>query len=165
MGSVYLSIHPVLALKYKQEYNLNTFIETGLCLGESVLWAHSVGFENIFSIERGDEYYELFKNTHSNIPATIIHGDSSVELAKLLQLVTDRGLIWLDAHHAELTPIRDEMKALNECSVDHVVMVDDVRLFGYFPIWPSQEEVREALASGGRRVVSEIDDVFVALPV
>jgi hypothetical protein len=42
--------------------------------------------------------------------------------------------------------------------------VDDVRLFGSLPNWPSKQEVIDYLMADGRRTVYEFEDVLVAEP-
>jgi hypothetical protein len=91
-------------------------------------------------------------------------------------------LFWLDAHTNECCPVLREIAAINSVPArdmiltngepsgmvsspyKHVIMVDDSRLFGQLPDWPTVGQVIEALENEGRRTTEVIEDVIVATP-
>ena len=77
----------------------DVFIETGTLSGQGVKNALAVGFKRVYSIELSEYNYKVSKQNVGNDPrATLIFGDSSVELPKLIQTIAEPCVIWLDAH-------------------------------------------------------------------
>ncbi len=119
-------------------FHLNTFIETGTFMGDTVDIARQV-FNQVESIELSKELHEKasarFKH-YGNV--RVHHGDSATHLPALLAESSGRGLLWLDAHYSEgvtakgmkNTPILEELHAIkNTGRTDFVVLIDDLRLF------------------------------------
>ena len=156
MGSVQFGIPRELALALKEKYNLMDFIETGTLVGHTAEWA-AVHFRYVFSTDISQRP-EL--KSHGNL--WFFNADS-VEFLGATPFV-EPTLIWLDAHTNESCPVLLEIEAINYSPLPHVILVDDARLFGDLPAWPSKNEVLAALADGGRRTVHEVDDVLVAEP-
>ena len=157
MGSVQFGIPRALALSLKDKHGLVRFVETGTLVGHTSLWA-SDHFTTAVTV---DIEQKADFSGKSNIFAF------SMDSAYFLETSSYDGptLYWLDAHTNESCPVLREIAAINENHVGvHVILVDDARLFGDLPAWPSKNEVLAALADGGRRTVHEVDDVFVAEP-
>jgi predicted O-methyltransferase YrrM len=135
---------------YARRYGLRIFIETGTFLGDMVgAMRHS--FDRIYSIELSEKYYKEAKEKFSGIPnIELIHGDSGIEIGKLLPAIDQPALFWLDAHFShedtaqgdEDTPIFRELEhILNDSRYNHVIIIDDARFFGKDPAYPSIEEL------------------------
>lgn len=98
-------------------------------------------YEKIHTIEVVDDFYnkavKKFKNDN-NIDCHF--GDSPVVLEKILDNIKDPVTFWLDAHiQGGNQPKGTEKPLLRELDVisnheikDHMIMIDDVRLFGYY---------------------------------
>jgi hypothetical protein len=84
---------------YRDTFNLETFVETGTCEGDTVEAVRPY-FKNIYSIELHPNRYERCVNRFSGI--NNIHlflGDSEVILSELLNKLPNRNILfWLDAH-------------------------------------------------------------------
>lgn len=113
------------------------FIETGTLKGDGVRRALQAGFQHVYSIELDNERFTKCNNNFKqNKKVTIIHGDSGIELPKLLNTIHKPCVLWLDAHYcgdgAELaekwTPINEEIETLRNHPIKtHVILVDDLR--------------------------------------
>ncbi len=137
---------------YKKEYNLNTLVETGTYEGEMVE-AFKKEFEEIFSIELNPSLVEEARKRFfffDNV--TIIEGDSSKELPKILKQLTQPCLFWLDAHYSggktsrgkKETPILEELKLITKHSSENIILIDDADNFGKGD-YPSIQELREII--------------------
>lgn len=153
MGSVQFGIPRALTLLLKEKYGLQRFVETGTLVGHTALWA-SEHFKSVVTVD-------IFQQCGSVQNIETVNGDSAEFLEGMT--VAEPTLFWLDAHTNESCPVLREIAAVNKLSVGHVIMVDDARLFGDLPAWPTLAQVCEALHAGGRST-EIIEDVIVAVP-
>jgi hypothetical protein len=181
MGSVRFGIPRVLTLELKERFGLTDFFETGTLEGHSSAWAAS-HFDRVVTIDV-DPYPSSYENlrVHGNILRFI--SDSGLFMETLGDdVILQPTLFWLDGHTNEVCPVLKEIAAINRTRdrrvvvingepsgmkskpFRHVILVDDARLFGALPDWPTAGQVAEALEDGGTRTVSIIDDVIVATP-
>jgi hypothetical protein len=114
-----------------QKHPAKYFIETGSYTGGGASAARVMGYEKIISIEIDEDLYntcvKLFKDD-SNV--RFIHGNSALELEKVLETIDEKALIFLDAHSLEYNPIMEELEAIKNCGFkDHIIMIDDKREF------------------------------------
>ena len=160
MGSVRFGIPRELVLSLKKRYCTNDFFETGTLEGHTSAWAA----EHFFRVTTVDVV------AHPNAEANLKpfhnvrrHIDRSERL-----IVTESflypTLFWLDAHTDEHCPVLAEIDAINRSDPDHVILVDNARLFDALTAWPHKSDVIKALEACGRRTVYETEDVLVAEP-
>lgn len=184
MGSVRLGIDLDATLALRDKYALKVFVETGTYRAGSTLLA-APHFEWVYSIE-GDR--SRFEKTQAGLGndrpknATFIYGDSRHELARVLATIAQPCLIWADAHwcgggaaeaHAlgDECPLREELEAVNASAytAQHVLMIDDARLFTSPPPYPHIAEqwltFTEIEALLSPRKVYIQDDVIYAEPI
>lgn len=141
-------------LEYGRLYSLHTLIETGTYLGEMVNAAKDA-FRNIITVELEPTLYERAKQMFSSYPhISVLFGDSGEVLGKILADITEPCLFWLDGHwtggpvksaRGKLeTPIREELHHILQHPVkEHVILIDDARLFTGENDYPTLDEVRE----------------------
>ena len=115
--------------------NMNPiFIETGTFMGHGLLAAIWAGFQTLYSIEMSDYLYErnipLFKD-FTNVH--LIHGDSGIEIKKILETIDSQTTFWLDAHYSEQctanvpSPLFRELDAIKEHHIKtHTILIDDI---------------------------------------
>lgn len=123
-------------------FNLNKyknpiFVETGTYQGDGVKKALECGFENIYSIEIDYNRYLNCKKLFSNYKnVEIIHGDSSIELPKLLKRLNNKITFWIDAHYSadgayigdKWCPLKEELDAIKNHNIkNHIILIDDWR--------------------------------------
>lgn len=134
--------------KLKQKYLCDYFLETGYYMGSGVDRAIQVGFEKIFSIEISSIHVANGKKKHQNnilLGQVEIINDDSINLFKTIkQYPHKRFLFFLDAHADQTLeheksincPILEELEAIRNHPVkDHVILVDDMRLFRHQATW------------------------------
>jgi 16S rRNA A1518/A1519 N6-dimethyltransferase RsmA/KsgA/DIM1 with predicted DNA glycosylase/AP lyase activity len=132
--------------EYGERFGLPVLIETGTQYGQMVN-AMRKRFREIYTIELDDTNYSLaVRNFARHKHIHVLHGDSAVELPKLLQSIAEPCLFWLDGH-SDKTPIMDELRAVfSHKPHRHVVLIDDARCFGSSPYYPTLDAVRELAA-------------------
>ena len=135
------------------------FIETGTFLGDGVKRALDAGYKRIYSIEINEGLVTHNRAQFAQLPqVTIVHGDSSKDLANLLKEVNTPATFWLDGHFSNnpltgfnpelVCPVLQELEQIrlhapnNVPMQSHTILIDDVRLFhetgrkldGYFQL-------------------------------
>ena len=152
--------------------NRKIFIETGTAVGETSHWA-SNNFEQIITVEYMDDLYrsciEKFWNINN---IKLIHGDSSKWIDLIVHNVTEDAVWFLDAHNVnrqdgvmppQETPVVDEIIAIFKSIYSHIVVVDDLRLFGSEDGYPN---IQDILNLGSQYLfeveIMEEKDVFIA---
>lgn len=122
-----------------EKYVNPIFVETGTADGGGVRVALSVGFNRIYSIEiNQDRQLENLERFRGYKEVTLISGDSSEELARIMPLIDDRTTFWLDAHSHKRRhgakvrcPIYEELDIIGLSEIkDHTIMIDDMRVIG-----------------------------------
>lgn len=139
-------------------HRLTVFVETGTANGDTPAFLMP-DFEKLYTIEVGKAQYDAARARFDGTNVQCLHGDSAEWLPKVLEEIGDqRALFWLDGHfcggdRAEKdTPILEELEAVFATGVDHVVLIDDARLFegmSHFGEhdWPHIDEVKRLAAS------------------
>ena len=85
--------------KLQKEYSIKYFVETGTYNGNTSLWASSI-FKRVYTIEGYVSYYKRsVKKCSSKSNITLINGDSTKKLKKVLSELDNVAVCWLDAHH------------------------------------------------------------------
>lgn len=147
---------------YGRRRELRVFIETGTNDGGTP-WALKEDFDQLFTIELGQRQWRaavaMFE-PYAHVQC--LQGDSAVVLPHVLGLVDQPALIWLDghwsggatAHGPKDTPVIEELRAIFATGIDHVVLVDDARLFEGMPgygehDWPHIDQVRRLAKEHG----------------
>jgi hypothetical protein len=145
-------------LEYANIYKINILVETGTFLGDTVEYFKN-RFSEVFSIELADELARKAKIRFQNDKnVTIIHGDSGVELFTLVRNFSSPVLFWLDGHYSSEfqlgdtyiitaksekdTPIENELKAILSSNLNHIVLIDDARLFNGTNDYPSFRHIK-----------------------
>lgn len=151
-------------LSTARKYNQNAvFIETGTYMGDTVEYVKNQ-FSKIYSIELSRELAEKARQRFaSNNKIAIVQGDSAAQLANILQLVHAPCLLWLDGHYSsefwvgdeyvvtakgeKETPILEELRQVANHSIkNHVILIDDARLFVGKSDYPHMKELRSFVA-------------------
>lgn len=131
-----------IILEYKKP-EFNIFVETGTEYGAMI---EMVGakFKKIYSIEYDkDLYNNALKKFSNRDDIVFIHGDSGVELKKVVDELSEPALFWLDAHGTGAMtvrnplhcPVEKELLAIFSRNIlGHVIIIDDVRHFDRYTI-------------------------------
>jgi hypothetical protein len=173
-GRPYPPPHDVKSLAlthYALSYGLNTFVETGTYLGDTI-WSLKDLFEQIYSVELSEELYRRAKKRfsgYSNIH--LLQGDSSEKLFDVVRQLRTPALFWLDGHYSggitakgeKVCPIYDELEAVFSSIIKgHVIVIDDARLFVGKDDYPTYAELLAFINSKGDYLVRrEGDEIIV----
>lgn len=156
-----------------QKSKLKIFIETGTFLGDMVN-AVKNSFEKIYSIEINEKLYQMSKKRFKKYNHIhIIKGDSGEILKFLLQKINEPVLFWLDAHYSggitgkgeKETPIIKELQnILNHQVKNHIILIDDARLFVGKNDFPIIEELKGILNNQPYYRLTIKDDIIRIFP-
>lgn len=137
--------------EYAREQGLRILVETGTYYGDMVE-AMRHDFDRVYSIELSAELFERAKRRFKKARnVELVRGDSGIELGAIVQRLEQPALFWLDGHYSggetakgrDETPIYAELEhVLTGSDSGHVVIIDDARLFGTDPAYPTIEELR-----------------------
>lgn len=131
-----------------------TLVETGTFYGD-MIEAVRESFATVVSIELSPRLHARALRRFAGVHGIeLILGDSSTQLPSVLARLDAPALFWLDGHFSgagtargpDETPIRDEIAAIVRHPVEHhLVLVDDARLFGADPAYPSVADVERVV--------------------
>ncbi len=158
--------------EYADRYGLRTLVETGTYKGGTID-ALSEHFQRIYSIELDDALYARARARFAGRShVTILHGDSAQALPALLGELNDPTLFWLDGHYSgpgtakgqRETPILDEIHAILAHPIpNHVILVDDARVFGTWPDYPTLAEFRRLVATQAPALQFTVEDDIIRI--
>ncbi|MBK9090349.1 MAG: hypothetical protein IPL90_15370 [Holophagales bacterium] len=147
--------------------HIRTLVETGTFYGD-MIEAVRGHFDTIVSIELSPRLHALaLRRFAGAVDVRLVLGDSSIELPHVLEGLSTPAIFWLDGHYSgngtargdEDTPIRRELAAIVCHPVEeHLVLVDDARLFGSdraYPCIAEMERLVRVSRPGWVVVVSE----------
>ena len=132
------TIRPSLLAKFAKG---SIFIETGCQEGWTFYSAKEFGFTKMYGIELMPSFYDISVARFAGDDSiSIIKGESPDVLRELCPVINEQATFWLDAHASGpdipggkygSCPLIQEIEAiaLSSCK-EHVIMIDDVRLFG-----------------------------------
>lgn len=160
-------------LHYKTKYNLKIFVETGTFNGD-MIEAMKDHFDELYSIEL---YQPLFEKAEKRFKSqkniTIIQGDSGKKLKSIMKHIDRPALFWLDGHYSggetalseKETPIFEELLCILESKdYQHVIVIDDARLFGTDLSYPTINELNTLVTSrrNNLEITVEYDSIKIA---
>jgi hypothetical protein len=157
--------------EYRDKYNLTELVETGTYLGDMVE-AQRKNFQKIYSIELSEKLFLRARkrfNTFSQIE--ILQGDSGQILHELIKKINSPALFWLDGHYSEgITakgdkecPVVQELDAILKSNFDHVILIDDARMFNGKQDYPSVEEIKSILQNSQKKISLEVKDDIIRI--
>jgi hypothetical protein len=119
---------------FARRFGARIFVETGTFEGETVSGVAST-FDRCITIELSIDYWRNARKKlgrHSNIEC--LHGDSGAVLQRIVPLLKQPTLFWLDAHSSGgdtvdsgVGPIFVELQTIFASTVPHIVLIDDAR--------------------------------------
>jgi hypothetical protein len=138
----------------KERVNAQTLIETGTYLGVTTKRC-APHFDNVYTIELDQSLAEqATKFLGNNKNVSVIQGDVLQQLPEILSQEVSNVLVFLDAHFSggvtacgDLPePAIEELTLLSEFK-DKIagIIIDDFRLFGTEPGFPSKSDVFQAI--------------------
>lgn len=169
-----------LILDLAMRYKVDSFVETGTFQGGTTLWA-SQHFGSVITVENSKTIYDVaLKRFEMTRNVQCLCGDSRSQLKTIVGNRSSPAIIWLDSHwcggesygETDQCPLLQELEILNSVSMQHLLFIDDARLFTSPPPlpnrveeWPTIADVCRSLDSGKyQRYVVIFEDVIIAVP-
>ena len=146
--------------EYGQEWSTAYFVETGTANGDTPA-ALMDDFNELWTIEVGEGQWKAACRRFAGTNVNCLLGDSGEHLPKVLaEIGEEPALFWLDGHYCGAdraekdTPIMEELAAIFASGVEHVILIDDARLFEGMSHygehdWPHIDEVKAIAADNG----------------
>jgi hypothetical protein len=136
MSQVYTPPIDQLAEFCRKVLGIETFVETGTCLGHSAAWAAD-RFARVITIEASDVLFERARQENYRDNIEFVLGDSRTALRGIIDCIAGPKLFWLDAHYCggltagvdDPSPLVDELRQVAASPSDDVVLVDDFHGF------------------------------------
>jgi hypothetical protein len=136
---------------YATSFPVTTFVETGTYRGDT-LAVLCKRVDRAVSIELDERLADLARHRFAGSPnVEIVTGDSGAVLPEIVDGLTGPALFWLDGHFSDgvtalgsqSTPIEQELRTvLRPDGPEHVVLIDDARLFDGTDGYPPLDRVR-----------------------
>jgi hypothetical protein len=159
---------------YARRFGLRVLVETGSYKGDSID-ALLPFFDDLYSVELGPHLYEFCLRRFADAPNVHLHlGESPAFLRETLRRLDRPALFYLDAHWSMEdtvrgetdTPIVAELEVLHELDPPSVIIIDDARLFGTDPEYPTVDWVTDYVRRSFRGHRAEVvADEIVIRPV
>lgn len=140
-------------------------VETGSHEGNGAA-AFSTMFERVISLEINEDLVALCKRTHLKPTIEFIHGDSAKILDRVLETVSTRYVLFLDAHGSGgNTSFSEEIGRYGSAALQELaraahnppeyILVNDMKDFEEHSTYPSVQEIKEAVTCIGDYTYSE----------
>lgn len=159
---------------YQEKYGYTTLIETGTYLGNMVE-AQKNRFKKIISIELGVDLYEKAKERFKNDKnVTLMQGDSGKVLPLISKDLNEPAIFWLDGHYSagitakgeKICPIFEELDAIFDSKpFNHVLLIDDARLFIDEDDYPTIEKLTEYVKSKNDKYKIEVKEDIIRFTI
>jgi len=144
---------------YRDLFQLDCLVETGTFLGDTVEYFRDK-FQRIISVELSEELASnAMKRFETFSHISIIQGDSGVVLKDVVKDLASPSLFWLDGHYSsdffvgdkhiktaradKDTPIHKELQILLNDRFQHLILIDDARLFTGRGDYPTLHEIKD----------------------
>ena len=174
-GAAPHAIKMVIVKSYLTGGSINTFIETGTYLGDTLDHLSRDKGIRCMSIELSAVLYETAcRRFAGRRNVRLFQGDSGQRLPELLKEIDSPVLFWLDGHYSSgvtasaniHTPISAELHAiLNHSIKRHVILIDDARLFDGANAYPHLDQLLQEIRNNGRYSVEVSTDIIRLTPL
>jgi hypothetical protein len=162
---------------YKDRFNLDVLVETGTFFGDTVEFFKTV-FNKVYSIELAEDLAKkAIRRFEKDENVTIIHGDSADVLNHLILEINEPVLFWLDGHYSSEffvgdqyiktargkkdTPVEEELRAILKTDKNHVILVDDARLFTGIQDYPSISQIKRLVRSFKKEYAVKVENDII----
>jgi hypothetical protein len=139
--------------EYATQSGTTTLVETGTYLGDMVE-AQKNRFDKIYSIELSEKLHKkALKRFNGNHNITLLQGDSGTKIAEVVAELNTPAIFWLDGHYSggitakadKDCPVPEELHAIFNSTVDHIILIDDARLFDGTNDYPAIGQIQDII--------------------
>lgn len=137
--------------EFQKKYSIKTFVETGTYFGDT-LYSLSSDFDVLYSIELSEYYYKRAKKRFKNNDRVhLLQGDSGEVLKEVVPKLKSQAIFWLDGHYSggltakgeKECPIYEELTSIFLSPFEHLIFIDDARLFVGKNDYPTIQEMTD----------------------
>jgi len=159
--------------KYLKSTGYSTLVETGTYRGD-MIFAQIKKFKKIISIELDMELSRIAQKRFKDYRhVTIIQGDSAEKLQNVIDQIEEPVVFWLDGHYSggvtalgsKVTPIFEELKIIFSKKLNHVILIDDARLFTGNDGYPTLESLKNFIFNYKPECEIQISDDCIQIMV
>ncbi len=156
---------------FQRTYGVKILIETGTFRGEMV-YAQRKNFEKIISIELSPELFQIAKKRFKNYKhIEIICGDSGILLEGIISNLNTPAIFWLDGHYSGFetakgdleTPIIRELQLILGSKINHIILVDDARMFVGKNDYPTIQKLKDFVFSRKNNYLFNVEDDIIRI--
>jgi len=165
----------------RELFDLDHFVESGTFLGETIEFFKN-RFQKLYSIELSEQLAERAqKRFAADRHIRIIQGNSADKLHEIMLELKTPCLFWLDGHYSSEffyegeyfetakaetnTPIEKELDNILCTELNHVILIDDARLFIGELDYPTLQEIEKRVKKyKPLYTVRVISDIIQVLP-
>lgn len=149
------------------------FVESGTFRGSTSAYISRFADE-VFTVELSDELAAAAERKFAGTNVTVVRGDSTVEIPKLVAACTSPPLVFLDGHYSghntalgeEIEPAPTIIQSLGVAPPGTTIVVDDLRILGTTDGFPQLDvpilAARETFPDA--RIRAGLDSVVIELP-
>ncbi|PJC68198.1 hypothetical protein CO015_04855 [candidate division WWE3 bacterium CG_4_8_14_3_um_filter_42_11] len=158
---------------YQREAGYKILVETGTYFGEMVN-SQKNNFDKIISIELDNNLYKrAFDKFKKYKHIKILNGDGGEVLNDVCKELDKPAIFWLDGHYSggitakgkKETPICEELKAIFKKNYNHIILIDDARLFIGENDYPTIVELSRFIKQRNSEYNIEVkEDIIRAVP-
>jgi hypothetical protein len=155
-------------------YDCEIFIETGTYLGDTI-WSQKGNFKKLISIELGKKLYMAAVKRFKMYPhIEIFWGNSGDLLYRIMPRISSRALLWLDGHYSggitakgkTECPVFRELDAIfSHNSLQHIIMIDDARLFIGQRDYPTMNELKDYVKKRAPKYRINVENDMIIMTV
>jgi hypothetical protein len=115
---------------FGRRYRLRVLVETGTCFGAAAKF-NKDNFDRIYTVENNTYNHDKSSIQLEGLShVRLVLGDSKVVISQFLSEINEPALFWLDSNHRET--LFTELECIfNHHVKNHIILIDDVRLFGH----------------------------------
>lgn len=157
---------------YARRFRVDAFVETGTYLGDTAFELAGV-VPRVITIEIDRVLFGRAAERLARFPhVTVLHGDSSRVLPRVLERLAVPALFWLDGHfcggitggEGRAAPVVRELDAILERWLDgHVVLVDDADCFVGRDGYPALDELERLVTTRRPELRLEVERNIVRI--
>jgi hypothetical protein len=166
---------------YRIKFGIRIFIETGTFLGDTIDFFKEK-FEFLYSIELSETLSIRAQKRFSNQGnIRIINGNSGEVLGEIVKNLKEPALFWLDGHYSSEfymngeyfitakgdtnTPIEKELDIILCSKIQHIILIDDARLFIGKNDYPTLKNIKDKVGLTPKKYNVLIDtDIIQIIP-
>jgi hypothetical protein len=163
--------------RYRKIYDPKVLVETGTFMGDTVEHLKRT-FTFVYSIELSEEFaVKAKKKFEDDKNVKIIQGDSGIVLRELVLEIDQPTLFWLDGHYSsefyfedqyfktakgeKNTPILNELSNILANRHNHIILIDDARLFIGKDDYPSISELQKLVKNTKYELTLKNDIIYI----